>query len=79
MTILTTKAFRSGNSEAVRLPKGFAYGTDVELEIERIGEVTTIRPKRPSVAEMVARLRSLPNPSEVESRVPIEFPERPGL
>jgi len=76
---LTSRTFQSGNSEAVRLPKTVGFGIGVELEIERTGEVVTLRPKRPSIAEMIAKLRSMPKPSEVEQRQAIEFPERPGL
>ena len=32
MTVARSRTFRSGNSEAVRLPKDVAYGDDVELE-----------------------------------------------
>lgn len=35
----TTKAFRNGNSQAIGIPSELAYErTDIELEIERIGE-----------------------------------------
>lgn len=41
----TTKAFRNGNSQAIRIPADIAYEqTDVELEIERIGNELRIRP-----------------------------------
>ncbi|MBS0309133.1 MAG: AbrB family transcriptional regulator [Proteobacteria bacterium] len=43
----TTKAFRNGNSQAVRIPSELAYErTDIELEIERVGEEIRIRPAR---------------------------------
>jgi antitoxin VapB len=43
----TTKAFRNGNSQAVRIPADLAYErSDVELEIERIGDELRIRPVR---------------------------------
>lgn len=78
MTI-TSRTFRSGNSDAVRLPKEVTFGPGVEVEIERTGDVVTMRPKRPSVAEMLAQLRDLPRPGQVQTREPIEFPDRPGL
>jgi antitoxin VapB len=46
-----TKAFKNGNSQAVRIPAELAYdSTDVELEIERVGEEIRIRPVRKSLA-----------------------------
>jgi antitoxin VapB len=79
MTIARTRTFRSGNSEAVRLPKDVAFGEDVELVIVRSGEVMTIYPARTSVAEMVDRLRTMPAPPEIERRDDEPLPERTGL
>ncbi len=43
----TTKIFKNGNSQAVRIPSDLAYErTDIELEIERQGEEIRIRPAR---------------------------------
>ncbi|HZS80060.1 MAG TPA: type II toxin-antitoxin system VapB family antitoxin [Herbaspirillum sp.] len=42
-----TKAFRNGNSQAIRIPSELTYErTDIELEIERVGEEIRIRPVR---------------------------------
>jgi antitoxin VapB len=79
MTTATTRTFRSGNSEAVRLPREMAFGTGVELTLVRSGDVLTIYPKRQSIAEMIRRLKALPAPSEVERRDEDEIPEPPGL
>lgn len=79
VTTVTSKTFRSGNSQAVRLPKEVAFDNDVEVTIERSGDVLTIRPKRISVAEMLRRLDALPAPGEVEVRDPDIFPDREGL
>jgi antitoxin VapB len=66
----TTRVFKSGNSQAVRIPAELAYdSTDVELTITRSGDVITISPKRASVTEMIAALRALPPESRFE---PIE-------
>ncbi|ATQ78029.1 AbrB family transcriptional regulator [Massilia violaceinigra] len=47
----TTKVFRNGNSQAVRIPSELAYDrTDIELEIERVGDELRIRPARRSLA-----------------------------
>lgn len=79
MTIARTRTFRSGNSEAVRLPKDVAFGEDVELVIVRSGEVMTIYPAQTSVAEMVDRLRAMPAPPEIARRDDEPLPERAGL
>jgi antitoxin VapB len=43
----TTKVFRNGNSQAIRIPSEIAYErTDIELEIERVGDEIRIRPAR---------------------------------
>jgi len=47
----TTRVFRNGNSQAVRIPADLAYErTDIELEIEREGDEIRIRPARRSLA-----------------------------
>ncbi len=79
MITVTSKTFRSGNSQAVRLPREVAYADGVELTIVRSGDVITLSPKRPSLAEMFARLDALPKPSSIEVRDTEEIPERPGL
>jgi antitoxin VapB len=79
MTIARTRTFRSGNSEAVRLPREVAYGEDVELVIARAGDVITIYPARLTIPAMIDRLRSLPAPPSVERRDIDEIPDRAGL
>jgi antitoxin VapB len=79
MTSVTTKTFRSGNSEAVRLPKGIAYGCDIELEATRYGDKIVLQPhrKRRTPAETVALLRMIGPPKDgVQAREPFEFPDR---
>lgn len=72
-----TRVFKSGNSQAVRIPAEIAYqDTDVELEITRFGDVVTIVPVRESMKDVVARLRRMPKPPEVEVREPVEVPDR---
>jgi len=72
-----TRAFRSGNSQAVRIPAELAYAdTSQELTISRVGDVITIFPARGSLKDAVAKLRDLPKPPEVEIREPIDLPER---
>ncbi len=79
MTVVRSRTFRSGNSEAIRLPRDVAFGEDVELVIVRSGDVMTIYPAASSIPEMVARLRSLPAPPTIETRDEEDIPERPRL
>ena len=79
MPIARSRTFRSGNSEALRLPKDVAFGEDVELVIVRSGDVLTVYPATTTIPEMVARLRALPTPPAVEARDTEELPERAGL
>jgi antitoxin VapB len=79
MTVAKTRTFRSGNSEAVRLPKDVAFGEDVELIIVRSGDVLTLYPAATSIPEMIARLEALPVPPSMEGRDDEELPERAEL
>ncbi len=73
----STRVFKSGNSQAVRIPAEYAYAdTDVELTITRLGDVITIFPARQNIKDAVAALRALPTPSSVEKRETIEMPDR---
>jgi antitoxin VapB len=38
MPTTTARTFKSGNSEAVRLPKGYGFGPGTEVRIERDGD-----------------------------------------
>jgi antitoxin VapB len=72
-----TRVFKSGNSQAVRIPADLAYAdTDIDLEITRLGEVITIFPARASLVDAVKELRRMPKPRVVEEREPIELPQR---
>jgi antitoxin VapB len=72
-----TRVFKSGNSQAVRIPAELAYeDTAAELTISRHGDVITLYPARTGLTDAVARLRALPKPPEVERREPIEMPDR---
>jgi antitoxin VapB len=72
-----TRVFKSGNSQAVRLPAEIAYADmETELEITRTGDVITICPARGSLKEGIAKLRRMPKPARVEKRRPIEVPLR---
>jgi antitoxin VapB len=72
-----TRAFKSGNSQAIRIPAELAYAeTDVDLEITRLGDVITIFPARNTMSDVVAALRRMPKPRSVEKRRAIEVPVR---
>jgi antitoxin VapB len=72
-----TRVFKSGNSQAVRIPAELAYADlDIELEIMRLGEVITIFPARKSLSNAVRTLRRMPKPPVVEQREPIDVPMR---
>lgn len=52
----TTRAFKNGNSQAVRIPADLAYErTDIELEIERQGDEIRIRPARRSLSGVLVK------------------------
>jgi antitoxin VapB len=79
MTIVTSRTFKSCNSEAVLLPRDVAFGSDVELTLVRSGDVLTLYPTRASVGDLVSRLAALPRPASIEIRDGEPLPERPGL
>lgn len=82
MIEVDSKTFKSGNSEAVRLPKEVAYGPGVEVTIRKVGNRITIEPKREArktMAELVARLREIgPPPGPKFRRERIVPPKREG-
>lgn len=54
-----TRLFRNGNSQAVRIPAELAYGrSDLELEIERVGDELRIRPAGRPICGALAALAS---------------------
>jgi antitoxin VapB len=79
MATVTGRVFRSGNSEAVRLPKEVAFGKEIDVTIVRSGDVLTIYPTRMSMREMLKRLDELPAPDYIEERDSDVVPDRPGL
>ena len=72
-----TRAFKSGNSQAVRIPADLAYADQtLDLNITRHGDVITIFPARRSLKDAVALLRAMPKPGKGEARESIEVPDR---
>ena len=80
-----TKTFKSGNSVAVRLPKGFAIPEGVEVELDKTGDTVTIRLAQDSAEEQrrmlegLDALKALPKPPRILKRERIVFPKRRGL
>jgi antitoxin VapB len=76
----TTKVFRNGNSQAVRIPADMAYErTDLELEIERNGDEIRIRPARRSLSGVLAKFARFSPDFMAEGRGDEEQAERDTL
>ncbi len=77
----TTRAFRSGNSQAVRLPAEMAFDDGQELIVTRSGDVVTICPadKLARMREAIELLRTLPRPDAIETYEPMQLPDREML
>ena len=55
----TTRVFKSGNSQAVRIPKDLQYDRlDLELEIQRFGDELRIHPKRRKLTNLTKKFRA---------------------
>ena len=55
----TTRLFKNGNSQAVRIPADLAFpSSDMELVIERVGEELRIRPARRRIGDVAQALAS---------------------
>jgi antitoxin VapB len=65
----TTRIFRNGNSQAVRIPAELAYDrTDIELEIERDGDEIRIRPTRRPLSGVLAKFARFSHDFMAEGR-----------
>ena len=63
----TARVFKSGNSQAVRLPKKFRVNSK-ELEISRRGDEIVLREKEGSMFRALDILAELPIDSSVKDR-----------
>jgi antitoxin VapB len=61
------RVFKSGNSQAVRLPKEFRFDVK-EVEILRRGEEVVLRKQERNMARALAILRAFPNDFMVDGR-----------
>ena len=76
----TTRVFRNGNSQAVRIPAELAYErSDIELEIERIGDEIRIRPLPRRLDNVMRKFAAFSADYMAEGRGPQEQQERDGL
>ena len=74
----TARVFRSGNSQAVRLPKPFRLKNG-EVEIFRRGDEIVLREKDGTMARAFELLASLPDDLEVIGREKDHPQKRKGL
>ena len=59
-SVASTRLFRNGNSQAVRIPKALAFDSvDIEVEIERRGEELIVRPAKQRLTGLGAAFRKL--------------------
>src|ERR1700690_931123 len=74
----TTRIFKSGNSQAVRLPKEFRFQVD-EVEIFRRGREVVLRPRKKSLGAAFAALAAMPKDFMTEGRRDLPPQEREEL
>ena len=58
--MITTRVFKSGNSQAVRIPKELQFDVD-EVEIFRRGDELIIRPKKDNIADVLDVFAAFPD------------------
>lgn len=76
----TTRAFKNGNSQAVRIPADLAYDrTDIDLEIEREGDELRIRPARRTLAGVLDKFAEFSSDFMAAERDDQEQAEREAL
>ena len=77
---VTTRVFKNGNSQAVRIPADLAYERmDMDLEIERIGDELRIRPARRSLSGVLTKFARFSPDFMAEGRGDQEQFERDAL
>jgi antitoxin VapB len=70
----TARIFNNGNSQAVRLPKGFRFEED-EVGIKKIGDMVVLLPKHYRVESLLAMLEEI-GPMDIERQQPAEEQQR---
>jgi antitoxin VapB len=74
----TARIFKSGNSQAVRLPKQFRF-TSAEVEIFRRGDEVVLKEKDKGMAAAFNLLAELPADYMADERVDLPPQKRKGL
>lgn len=74
----TAKVFRSGNSQALRLPKEFRF-RGKEVDIFRRGNEIILREKEKNLARAFELLASLPDDFDIPGRENERAEKRKGL
>lgn len=74
----TARVFRSGNSQAVRLPKQFRFKSK-EVEIFRRGDEVVLREKKGNMARAFELLAGLPDDFDAAGRENDRPQKRKGL
>jgi antitoxin VapB len=78
--VTITRIFRNGNSQAVRIPAELAYErSNLDVEIERIGDEIRIRPARRDLAQVLARFEAFSEDFMTEGRGENRESERDAL
>ncbi len=74
----TTKLFKTGRSQAVRLPKEYRFEGD-EVYIKRVGNAVVLLPKLKDWSTLLAALEMFEPGFRIEREQPTEQQERPLL
>jgi virulence-associated protein VagC len=73
----TSRVFKAGNSQAVRIPQALAYDSSItEVEVERHGDTLVIRPQRLGMSDLVSILRAHAGAAPPRTRPEIDWPDR---
>ena len=70
----TARIFNNGNSQAVRLPKGFRFDED-EVIIKKVGDMVILLPTKYKAETLLAMIEEI-GPMEIEREQPREQQER---
>jgi antitoxin VapB len=74
----TAKLFKTGRSQAVRLPKEYRFEGE-EVYIRRVGNAVMLLPKKPSWADWFAALAEFSDESWPDREQPEKQQQRPSL
>jgi antitoxin VapB len=70
----TARIFNNGNSQDVRLPKGFRFDED-DVIIKKVGDMVILLPKKYKAETLLAMFEEI-GPMEIEREQPMEQQER---